>query len=131
MRPYFAYGSNLDTVQMEGRCPDSLPKSMAMILGWRFRINSRGVATIVPENGCTVRGLVYLATDDTPGQPEGGYLERVLAAAESHGFPEEYVDGLNRPPASEMPQEIAEQAAARYEEAYRRLARPEGGSVSS
>ncbi len=56
---YFAYGSNMDAAQMARRCPDSVPVSCASLEGWRFRINSRGVATIVPESGAVVYGAMW------------------------------------------------------------------------
>ena len=136
MRPYFAYGSNLDIGQMAGRCPDSVLESTAKVLGWKFMINSRGVATIVADSSSIVHGLVwsisetdedrldvcegvvddlysksiisvqhrdttqvealvYLAADTATGSPKHGYVEQILAAARSHGFPVEYLDELN------------------------------------
>ena len=56
---YFAYGSNMDATQMRQRCPDVEFVSVGTISGWRFRINTRGVATIVPEDGSTVHGVVW------------------------------------------------------------------------
>ncbi|KAJ9143569.1 hypothetical protein NKR19_g6816 [Coniochaeta hoffmannii] len=49
-RLYFAYGSNLSTTQMASRCPDARPLHLARLPGWRFIINTRGVANIVPED---------------------------------------------------------------------------------
>lgn len=56
---YFAYGSNMDARQMRVRCPDAARVSVGTIAGWRFRINTRGVATIVPEDGGTVHGILW------------------------------------------------------------------------
>lgn len=56
---YFAYGSNMDGVQMQHRCPDAELLSVGTIQGWRFRINRRGVATVVREDGSDVYGIVW------------------------------------------------------------------------
>ena len=49
-RLYFAYGSNLSTTQMASRCPGARPLHLAWLGGWRFIINTRGVANIVPDD---------------------------------------------------------------------------------
>jgi cation transport regulator ChaC len=56
---YFAYGSNMDVSQMCVRCPDSVLASVGSLAGWKFRINTRGVATIVPQDGSTVYGVLW------------------------------------------------------------------------
>lgn len=61
---YFAYGSNMHVGQMSFRCPASRPVGRARLLDWRFRINQRGVATIVPERGAEVFGVVWHSTPD-------------------------------------------------------------------
>lgn len=48
---YFAYGSNLSTRQMLDRCPQSTCIGLARLPGWKWIINSRGYANIVPEDG--------------------------------------------------------------------------------
>jgi gamma-glutamylcyclotransferase (GGCT)/AIG2-like uncharacterized protein YtfP len=58
-RYYFAYGSNMDGGQMRRRCPDANCVGVGMIPGWKFRINTRGVATIVPDDESTVYGIVW------------------------------------------------------------------------
>jgi cation transport regulator ChaC len=62
--PYFAYGSNMDTIQMRGRCPDSVPVATAELFGYRFIINSRGVATIVEDESSIVHGVLWRTTDE-------------------------------------------------------------------
>jgi hypothetical protein len=42
------------------------------------------------------RALVYVATNTAPGQPRPGYLERVIAAAESWGLPAPHVAEMRR-----------------------------------
>ncbi|KAJ6444710.1 AIG2-like family protein [Purpureocillium lavendulum] len=45
---YFAYGSNLSTAQMRQRCPFSTPVGLGFLEGWRWIINERGYANVVP-----------------------------------------------------------------------------------
>lgn len=57
---YFAYGSNMDVRQMSERCPES-PKvlGIALLSGHEFRINSDGVATIIPNSKHQVWGVLW------------------------------------------------------------------------
>lgn len=48
---YFAYGSNMNSAQMETRCPDAKRIGVAELLNHDFIVNGRGVATIVPSTG--------------------------------------------------------------------------------
>ena len=57
---YFAYGSNMNQEQMKYRCLNSRPLGKVSLLGYRFIINSRGVATIIPHNYSTVNGILWL-----------------------------------------------------------------------
>ncbi|MGH7754139.1 MAG: gamma-glutamylcyclotransferase family protein [Gemmatimonadales bacterium] len=61
---YFAYGSNMHRVGMAVRCPGAVPLEPARLEGHRFRINRRGVATVVPESGGVVYGLLWTVTED-------------------------------------------------------------------
>ena len=56
---YFAYGSNLWLHQMSKRCPESRFVGTARLYGWRFIINQRGYATIVPSKNDHVWALAY------------------------------------------------------------------------
>lgn len=47
-RLYFAYGSNLSPQQMAHRCPDSIFLGKATLRWWRWQVNERGVANVVP-----------------------------------------------------------------------------------
>ncbi|MDX2258838.1 MAG: gamma-glutamylcyclotransferase family protein [Hyphomicrobiaceae bacterium] len=50
LRPlYFAYGSNMSPRQMARRCPGARAIGRASLAGWRFIINTRGAANIVPS----------------------------------------------------------------------------------
>ena len=61
---YFAYGSNMDTVQMRRRCPDAAPVAKAELFGYRFIINSRGVATVVQDESSEVHGVLWRTTEE-------------------------------------------------------------------
>lgn len=129
-RLYFAYGSNMDEAQMAERCQGAILIDKVRLDKYRFIINSRGVASIIPDENSFVEGvvwslrekheqeldryegvrhnfylkqeipvkikeievpaLVYIAVDQTPGQPRPGYLEKILAAAEKFQFCSEY-----------------------------------------
>jgi len=59
---YLAYGSNLNLNQMALRCPAAQPIGRARLDGWEFRINDRGVATVVPSITGTVFGGIWRVT---------------------------------------------------------------------
>lgn len=61
-RRYLAYGSNLCTSQMARRCPAAKSGEVVELPGWRFVINRRGVATLLPEPGACAAGLVWHLT---------------------------------------------------------------------
>jgi hypothetical protein len=66
-RYYFAFGSNMHLDQMSTRCPGSIYEGTAVLHGWRWQINSRGVANIVQQHQPTnevVEGLVFSVTED-------------------------------------------------------------------
>ncbi|HVS10281.1 MAG TPA: gamma-glutamylcyclotransferase family protein [Planctomycetota bacterium] len=62
-RLYFAYGSNMSVQQMHARCPASTMQRPGRLNGYRFRINTRGVATVVREEGAAVHGILWTLTD--------------------------------------------------------------------
>lgn len=64
MNYYFAYGSNMDPDQMEKRCPAAVRVTRASLSGYRFLINTRGVATLHKEKGAIVYGLIYRITPE-------------------------------------------------------------------
>ena len=61
---YFAYGSNMDIVQMSNRCGGAATVSIAELPSHRFIINSRGVATVVPDPASKVQGLLWRITEE-------------------------------------------------------------------
>jgi gamma-glutamylcyclotransferase len=59
---YFAYGSNLHLEQMATRCPSSKFIGRAILKDFRWHINQRGYANILPskpQERSYVQGLVY------------------------------------------------------------------------
>ena len=58
-RLYFAYGSNMDRLQMADRCPDSTLVSPAILTDYRYKIDASGFATILAETGANVWGLIW------------------------------------------------------------------------
>ncbi len=68
--PYFAYGSNMDPVQMKERCPGALFRATALLtnhrLGFSRKSQNRGcgAADVLPVPGQTVWGVVYDIGDE-------------------------------------------------------------------
>ena len=60
---YFAYGLNLDRVEMGHRCPGAEYVGRARLAHHAFRINRRGVATVVGSRGTEVHGALWLVAD--------------------------------------------------------------------
>ena len=61
---YFAYGSNLCLAQMTQRCGDGASfLGAAYLKEYRWQINQRGVANIVPAAGERTYGMLYTMTD--------------------------------------------------------------------
>ncbi|KAF8912089.1 hypothetical protein CPB84DRAFT_1761234 [Gymnopilus junonius] len=59
---YFGYGSNLWIDQMKRRCPDSKYVCVGSLANWKWIINVRGYANIIPSEGDIVYGLMYELT---------------------------------------------------------------------
>lgn len=59
MRRYLAYGSNMIVGQMRRRCPAARQVETLCVPGWRFVINRRGVATILPDPEARICGLLW------------------------------------------------------------------------
>lgn len=58
---YFAYGSNLNKVQMKRRCPDSVPIIKVKLEGYKLVFNR--VADIIESPDDAVYGAVYKVSD--------------------------------------------------------------------
>lgn len=62
---YFAYGSNMNLDQMEFRCPDAMVVGKVCLEDYRLAFRGRGgggVATILPEEGSHVDGILWKIT---------------------------------------------------------------------
>ena len=92
MRFYFAYGSNMARHQMKRRCPAARAVGPARLDGWRFIVNRRGTASIIPEDGAEVHGVLWRTTrvciatlDVFEGVVKGRY-RKLLVAVEHDGM---------------------------------------------
>lgn len=80
---YFAYGSNMDEDQMEDRCPGAKLLCKVTVPDYTFRIDSRGVASIISKRGAEVTGLLWevdkchIKTLDKREGIAGGFYRRV------------------------------------------------------
>jgi len=86
-RYYFAFGSNMHIKQMAARCPESTLVARAVLQGYRWQINERGVANIVqskPGEPDIVEGILFSVSskdERTLDRNEGvskKFYERVL-----------------------------------------------------
>ncbi len=59
MTLYFAYGSNMSRAPMRARCPTAREAGPATLDGHRLIITSDGYASVVPELGGIVHGLLW------------------------------------------------------------------------
>jgi hypothetical protein len=59
---YFAYGGNIIAPDMAVRCPAAREIGVATLPGWRFSIMRRGYATILPDPGAMVLGVIWSIT---------------------------------------------------------------------
>ncbi|EEP77359.1 predicted protein [Uncinocarpus reesii 1704] len=81
-RVYFAFGSNLSLQQMAERCPWSTFLGRGRLQGYRWQINERGYANVVPSPGNVVEGLCYNL--DELDEPRLDKNEGVPIAYEKH-----------------------------------------------
>ena len=59
MTLYFAYGSNMCRAPMRARCPSAREVGTATLAGHRLIVTTDGYASVVPELGDIVHGLVW------------------------------------------------------------------------
>ncbi|GAP87211.1 hypothetical protein SAMD00023353_2300510 [Rosellinia necatrix] len=120
---YFAYGSNLHVAQMASRCPASVFQGRAVLRGYRWQINERGVANVVestrdsdsdPDDSYVVEGLLYrispedeASLDRSEGVSQRFYEKRVLRVVSFQ--PHEAYAGLK---SSEVARLLSEAAVA-------------------
>jgi hypothetical protein len=141
---HFAYGSNMSRRLMQIRCPAAQAIGVTAVRGWRFIIMREGFASIVPEPGGIVYGVLWrlsprdLAAINAYESLDSGLYVRRTLPVRLHGqtMPAlAYVSGRRgegRPRAGYMA--VVEQAArdwdlpARYVESLRRWASPPLGT---
>lgn len=58
MKHYFAYGANMDLNTMFNRCPSAKFIEAGKLDGYRFIINTRGVASIISDATASVSGSI-------------------------------------------------------------------------
>ena len=84
---YFAYGSNLNWVQMQGRCPSSRFICIARLPDYQFgitrhsRLRNCGTANVIAARGKEVWGAVYDICDEDLlilDSFEDGYRREIL-----------------------------------------------------
>ncbi len=85
---YFAYGSNLNWLQMQRRCPSSRFICAARLSGYQFgitrhsRLRDCGTANVFPATGKDVWGAVYDVSDSDLIVMDGfedGYRREILS----------------------------------------------------
>ncbi len=59
---YFAYGSNMDQKQMEERCSGAKRIGKGILRGYKFALDEVGVATVTPQDGSIVEGVLWEIT---------------------------------------------------------------------
>ncbi len=62
MTLYFAYGSNMSRAMMRRRCPGAAARGTGRLDGWGFIIMPSGYASIVPDAGAVVHGVLWRVT---------------------------------------------------------------------
>jgi hypothetical protein len=90
---YFAYGSNMNEVQLRKRCPSSHFLCRAVLADHRFVITSRGYASVTPHAGGKVHGVHIALTepderslDRYEGVAEGMYRRAWLEVVTEFGY---------------------------------------------
>ncbi|TWH59374.1 AIG2 family protein [Desulfitobacterium sp. LBE] len=61
---YFAYGSNMNSVQMSERCPGAKIEARVRLQGFRFIINERGVGSIIEDSLSHTDGILWSITKE-------------------------------------------------------------------
>jgi gamma-glutamylcyclotransferase (GGCT)/AIG2-like uncharacterized protein YtfP len=60
---YFAYGSNMDSSRMARMYPSARASGIGILFDYRFIINQRGFATVVPGTGKKVYGVLWALSE--------------------------------------------------------------------
>jgi gamma-glutamylcyclotransferase (GGCT)/AIG2-like uncharacterized protein YtfP len=91
-RLYFAFGSNMHRGQMAARCPGARPMGPAVLDNWRFLITRDGYASVEPEPGGLVHGVLWrctpkhIATLDAYEDVPGGWYRPVRVSVRCAGL---------------------------------------------
>ncbi len=82
----------MSSKQMAERCPGSTAIGLAMLPDFRFLINERGVATVVPEADAIVHGVIWSTTDEHiesldgfEGLAKGNYIRETIEVETDDG----------------------------------------------
>ena len=59
---YFAYGSNMSRAVMQARAPGAEPLGIAALGDYRFMVSGDGYATVKPQRGERVHGVLWRLT---------------------------------------------------------------------
>lgn len=105
---YFAYGSNMNLEQMAFRCPAAAVVENVRLEGYRLAFCGRpaggGVATILPEEGSHVEGVMWKITpecekslDHYEGYPHLYGKELITVQDEKGGYYQAAVYVMNEP----------------------------------
>jgi gamma-glutamylcyclotransferase (GGCT)/AIG2-like uncharacterized protein YtfP len=84
---YFAFGSNMNSKQMENRCPGAIFISQARVNGWSYFINGNGYAGIEENLNSYTLGCVWKLSEthfkslDEYEAVNEGYYHRTLIQA--------------------------------------------------
>ena len=62
--------------------------------GVNWSTYEKKVLDVKTSKGKSVQALTYIASNSTPGSPQDGYLEKIVASAEQHGLPDRYIEEL-------------------------------------
>jgi gamma-glutamylcyclotransferase (GGCT)/AIG2-like uncharacterized protein YtfP len=86
---YFAYGTNMTRARMAEHCAAAIFVSLARLDGWKFRICQPGYATIIPQSGARVHGVLwqlgeedFAALDDYEKVGDGLYRRSEIGLAD-------------------------------------------------
>jgi hypothetical protein len=59
MTVHFTYGSNMSRLLMHARCPGAGIIGKSVLPGWRFVITADGYASVAPQPGGSVHGVLW------------------------------------------------------------------------
>jgi gamma-glutamylcyclotransferase (GGCT)/AIG2-like uncharacterized protein YtfP len=93
MTSYFAYGSNMNRAVMGRHCPSAVALGQATLDRHRFIVNADGYATVVPQPGARVRGVLWRVTardiaalNTYESVDTGLYRAETVAVRTAHGL---------------------------------------------